>query len=66
MKTLLGHSKQAWHKSQRTQRQKGQKRAEKADLVLQKVDALRKELPRLGTRKLNKLLGDEAVKIGRD
>lgn len=63
---LLGYSKQAWHKSQRNQHQKGQRRAEKANLVLKEVDAIRQELPRLGTRKLNKMLNDAQLPIGRD
>ena len=64
--SLLGYTKQAWHKSQQNQHRKGQKRAEKANLVLKEVDNIRQELPRLGTRKLNKMLNDAQFSIGRD
>ncbi len=63
---LLGYSKQAWHKSQQNQARKAGEQAQKAEQVLGKVDEIRRDMPRLGTRKLQYLLTEAQVPVGRD
>lgn len=63
---LLGYSKQAWHKGRQNSRRKAGARRRQAGAVLAKVDEIRKEMPRLGVRKLKHLLDAEQIPIGRD
>jgi putative transposase len=62
----LGYSKQAYYKSLSRKKAAGSQRQQ----IKQKVLAVRHQLPRLGTRKLYKLLAEdlrrEGLKIGRD
>jgi len=62
----LGYSKQAYYQSLSRKRAAGSQRQQ----IKQKVLAVRHQLPRLGTRKLYKLLGEDfrqaGLKIGRD
>lgn len=62
----LGYSKQAYYKSKTNQQKKNCYRV----MVKQKVLAVRKQLPRLGTRKLYHLLAEdfrkEHIAVGRD
>ena len=62
----LGYSKQAYYKSLSRKRAAGCQLQQ----IKQKVLAVRHQLPRLGTRKLHKLLGEnfkqQGLKIGRD
>lgn len=63
---LFGKTRQAWYES--THRQAEQQLAD--SLILKLVDEIRKELPRVGTRKLHYLLAqklsDHHIQIGRD
>jgi putative transposase len=62
----LGYSKQAYYKSLSRKKAAGSQQQQ----IKERVLAVRHQLPRLGTRKLYKLLGDEfkqqGLKIGRD
>jgi hypothetical protein len=52
---LLGHSKQAYHKGCRNEHRRRQREADEQASVLEKVGAIRRDMPRLGTRKLHYL-----------
>ena len=64
--SLLGYSKQAYHKREK----KTAIRAESAETVIKKVGEIRTDMPRLGTRKLYYLLNEQFkesnLKVGRD
>ena len=59
---MFGNSRQAWYKKQKTIF----KRAIEEHLVVEMVCDIRKEMPRIGSRKLAKMLADSKVSIGRD
>lgn len=63
---LYGKTKQSWYKSKHEQSGKSMKK----EVVINKVKAVRKEMPCLGTRKLYHVLQEdfkkEGIKIGRD
>ena len=59
---LFGNSRQAWYKKQKTIF----RRAVEEHLIIEMVRDIRKEMPRIGGRKLAKLLKNSKVKIGRD
>lgn len=65
---LLGYSKQAYHKGCRNEHLRRQREAQAKASVLEKVAAIRSDMPRLGTRKLHHLLKkDEGfAAVGRD
>jgi transposase InsO family protein len=59
---LFGNSRQAWYKKQKTIF----KRAVEEHLIIDMVCDIRKEMPRIGSRKLAKILTDNKMTIGRD
>ena len=59
---FYGYSRQGYYKRQKTQ----QKTQEKEMLILQEVKAIRKRQPKVGGRKLQKMLKTNAILIGRD
>lgn len=59
---MFGKSRQAWYKRQKTI----YKQAVEEHVILEMVRTVRKEMPRLGGRKLAKKLRDNHFKIGRD
>ena len=59
---MFGNSRQAWYKKQKAIF----KRAVEEHLVVEMVCDIRKEMPRIGSRKLAKMLADSKVSIGRD
>jgi putative transposase len=67
---LLGYSKQAFHKRAKTEAMRAEQRAHCVTKVIDSVEAIRANMPRLGTRKLYYLLSDEfeqaGLKVGRD
>lgn len=67
---MLGYSKQAYHKREKEGALRASHQIEKTEAVLKSVKTIRKEMPRLGTRKLYYLLSEEfeqsGLKVGRD
>jgi len=59
---LFGNSRQAWYKKQKTIF----RRAVEEQLIIDMVCDVRKEMPRIGGRKLAKILADNKMIIGRD
>ncbi len=59
---LFGYSRQAWYKKQKAI----YKRAVEEHLIIEMVSDVREEMPRIGSRKLTKILNDSKVEIGRD
>jgi transposase InsO family protein len=59
---LFGNSRQAWYKKQKAL----YKRAVEEHVIIHMVCDIRKEMPRIGSRKLAKILGDHKMTIGRD
>jgi putative transposase len=59
---LFGYSKQAYYKSKRAREKRSTARMQ----VKQRVLHIRRQLPRLGTRKLKFILDEKRVDIGRD
>lgn len=59
---MFGNSRQAWYKKQKSI----YKRAVEEHLIIEMVCDIRKEMPRIGSRKLTKMLKDNKVEIGRD
>jgi putative transposase len=67
---LLGYSKQAFHKRAKTEAMRSEQTAHCITEVIDSVEAIREDMPRLGTRKLYYLLSNEfeqvGLKVGRD
>ena len=67
---MLGYTKQAYHKREKAAPIQAAKAASAQSYVLEKVSEIRSEMPRLGTRKLYHLLGEDFeqsdLKVGRD
>lgn len=65
---LLGYSKQAYHKGCRSEHLRRQREAQAQACVLEKVAAIRSDMPRIGTRKLHYLLKKDSccAAMGRD
>lgn len=61
---MLGFSKQAYHKGCRNMRNKSQRQFRAKEYVLEKVTALRRDMPRIGTRKLHFMMGRDLAKAG--
>ncbi len=59
---LFGYSKQAYYKSQQARENRSTERTQ----MKQRVLHIRRQLPRLGTRKLKFILDQKGVSIGRD
>ncbi|MBK8503251.1 MAG: hypothetical protein IPL46_14155 [Saprospiraceae bacterium] len=59
---LFGNSRQALHKKQKSI----YKRAVEEHVILDMVSDIRKDMPRIGSRKLAKMLTDNKISIGRD
>lgn len=59
---MFGNSRQAWYKKQKTIF----KRVVEEHLIIDMVCDVRKEIPRIGSRKLAKILTDNKMTIGRD
>ncbi len=59
---MFGNSRQALHKKQKSI----YKRAVEEHVILDMVSDIRKDMPRIGSRKLAKMLTDNKISIGRD
>ena len=59
---VFGNTRQAWHKKQKIIF----RRAVEEHLIIEMVCDIRREMPRIGGRKLTKMLTDNKVRIGRD
>jgi len=59
---LFGNSRQAWHKRQKSIYYS----AIQEHLIVEMVRNNRKQMPRIGARKLHKLLTDNNLRVGRD